>query len=150
MTKLKSLKFFTIIVLLSIVGCGFTPRSANSLPPQLKQVYYQTTSPYALFDVTFKRRLKVAGVTLLPNPVKSSPIINISSSYGYSINNPASSTQARVYSLSYTATISISDCNQKTLLEPKVATVTRDVVLQASEIFATTPQIIVVKQEMAQ
>lgn len=148
----KSLTFwlFTTILSLSIAGCGFAPHSINSLPPQLNQLYYQTEHPYDPFESNFKKRLKTCGITLLPAPKESALIMNVSSNYNPGADNPSSSSQARTYSLGYTAKISISDFHHKVLLAPQDVSVSRSVILQPNEVLTTTPQILIVKQEMVQ
>ncbi len=143
-------KLLLIIFIQALVGCGFTTHNVNSLPPQLKQIYYQAQNPNEPFEINFKKRLKAAGVNILAESTKSSPIININSSYSSSINNAASTTQARVYNLSYSATITISDFYNKNLLPSQVATVARSITLQPNEIFAATSQLAVIKREMQQ
>jgi len=136
-----------------ITGCGFAPHSIDSFPPQLNRLYYQTKNPYEPFEIDLKKRLKIAGVTLLRSSEKSAVTLNISTHYSApSTNNynPASSTQARIYNLNYTATISISDYNNKILLAPQTVSVSRAVTLQPNEVLETTPQIAIAKQEMIQ
>ncbi len=150
MRTYKNLFFIVIMQTLLVVGCGFTTYNVNSLPPQLKQVYYQAEHPNESFEISFKKRLKTAGINLLPEPTKSSPTINISSNYGYSFTNPASSTEGRIYNLSYTATITISDFYNKQLFPPQVAAVSRSITLQPNEVFEATQQTLTIKQEMQQ
>ena len=146
---LKNL-FFSITIPIFLVGCGFTIHNTNSLPPQLNPIYYQTKHPYEPFEIAFKKRLKTAGIKLLSEPDESTLIINISSNYSDNASNITSSTQARIYNLDYTATITISDFCNKQLLSPQTVTVSRNITLQPNEVFKATPQIAIIKQEMQQ
>lgn len=143
-------KLFTILISIALLtGCGFTTYSAKSLPPQLQQVYLQAEHPYGQFEVGFKKKLKKCGVTLLEAPQAAS-IIHLTSNYSCSNSNPDSSTQGRIYSLTYTASFSVSDHNQQQLLPTKTVSVSRNITLQPNEVFETTPQADIVKQEMSQ
>ena len=140
----------TLITLFSLAGCGFKLRTTNSLPPQLQQIYYQTDNPYSQFAITFKKALKASKVVLLATPNPAAPILRVTTNYSYNITSPTSSVEARVYNLTYTATINITDAAHKQILAPQTVTVTRTISLQPNEIFETTPQIEVAKQEMLQ
>jgi outer membrane lipopolysaccharide assembly protein LptE/RlpB len=150
MTKIHRNLFFIALIQIFLSGCGFTTYNINSLPPQLKQLYYQTDHPYAPFEVGFKKKLVAAGIKVLSTPKKSTPTIIITSLYNHDANNSASSTQARIYNLSYTATVTINDGDNKQLLAPQIATVSRSITLQPNEIFEATSQVAIIKQEMRQ
>ena len=149
---IKHLQHLFLISVTSILlaGCGFAPHSVDSFPPELKLAYYQSSQPYEPFEIDLRKRLKACGVILLPSPKKSAPIINIGSNYSHSTNAPASSTQARIYNLKYTAIISITDYHHQTLLASQTVSVARDVSLLPDEVFETTSQISIAKQEMVQ
>jgi outer membrane lipopolysaccharide assembly protein LptE/RlpB len=141
------------LILISIFllsGCGFKLRTAESLPPQLHQVYYQTDNPFGQFEVAFKRALKTSKVKLLDEPNATAPVLHVTSNYSSSTTSSISTTSGRVYSLSYTATISINDASGKILLTPQTASVSRSISLQPNEIFETTPQVEIAKQELLQ
>lgn len=146
----KAIKHLFIIVTISIFlgGCGFTTHSAKSLPPELKKVYYQAEHPYEPVEIKLKKRLKSGGVVLLPAPLKSSPIINISSNYTHTTYANLSSVQGRTYTLTYSATISITDFDHKTLIDPQTLSVSRSIALQPNEVFELTPQVGITKQEL--
>lgn len=145
----KKLLVITIMQTL-LIGCGFTTYNINSLPPQLRQIYYQAEHPNEPFEISLKKRLKTAGINVLNEPTKSSLILNINSNYSSGANTPASTNQARVYNLNYTTTIAINDFYKKNLIAPQTVTVTRDVTLQPNEVFEATSQIAIIKREMQQ
>ena len=78
------------------------------------------------------------------------PIIKTSFSYNQGSGNPASSTQARIYTLNYVAIISITDHHNQTILTPTTVNVSRNITLQPNEVFDATPQVSTVKREMIQ
>lgn len=136
----------TSIVLLT--SCGFKLRGAQSLPPQLHKIYYQSDTPFDRFDMTFKRDLKSSNIVLLTEPNNAVPILHISSNYTFYPSSPASSSSGRVYHLNYTATISVSDAFGKYLLPPQTVSAIRDVTLLPGEVFEIAPQIATIKQEL--
>ena len=142
------------IVIMSILllsGCGFKLRTTMKLlPPQLHQVYYQTDNPYGQFESIFKRALKNSNVVLLAAPNTIVPILHAVSVYSHSTASSISSASGRVYSLSYTATISLNEASGKLLISPQIVSVSRDVALLPNEIFEITPQIEVAKKELLQ
>jgi len=139
-----------LISLFLLPGCGFTLRTAKSLPPQLHQVYYQADNPYGQFEVVLRRALKASNVILLATPNATTPILHVTSSYNYSTTSSISSTEGRVYTLEYTAIIGIGDASDKPLLSPQTVRVSRSVTLQPDEVFETSSQIEIIKQEMLQ
>ncbi len=138
------------VMQLLLIGCGFTSYNINSLPSQLRQIYYQADYPNEPFEISLKKRLNTAGVNILNEPTKSSLILTVGSNYSAKTNNPASTNQARVYNLSYSATITINDFYKKNIIAPHTVTVTRDITLQPDEIFEATSQVAVIKREMQQ
>lgn len=151
MIKSRKNLFSAFIITIFLVGCGFKTHNVNSLPPQLNQIYYQTEHPYEPFEINFKKRLKAAGLNLLSEPKKSALIINVTSSCGNpTTNNTSSSTMARTYDITYTATVSITDYYNKYILNTQTASATRSITLQPNEVFEATPQVAVIKQEMQQ
>jgi|GEM_PF-5749704 len=141
------------LILISIFllsGCGFKLRTAESLPPQLHQAYYQTDNPFGQFEVAFKKALKASNVKLLEAPNATAPVLHVTSNYSSSTASSISTTSGRVYSLNYTATISIDNASGKPLLSPQTASTSRSISLQPNEIFETTPQVEIAKQELLQ
>lgn len=149
-TKYKDWFFITAASLL-LTGCGFKIHNIKSLPPQLSQVYYQAENKYGTFEISFKKKLKAAGLTLLTEPKKSALIIDvISNCSSPSTNNTSSSTMGRVYDITYTATINIIDYYNKPILNTQTASIIRSITLQPNEVFEATPQVAIIKQEMQQ
>lgn len=139
-----------LIALFFLTGCGFKLRTTKSLPPQLQQIYYQTDNPYGQFEMAFKKALKASKVVLLATPNTTAPILHVTTNYSYNSTSSTSSAEARVYNLTYTTTIDIANAAHKQILPSQTVTVTRTISLQPNEIFETTPQIEIAKQEMLQ
>jgi LPS-assembly lipoprotein len=147
-TFTKICLILTSILLLS--GCGFTLRTAKSLPPQLHKVYYQTNNPYGEFETTLKRALKASDIIFLETPDSATPILDVTSNYTYSVPSSVSSAQARTYTLNYSATVSINEAFNKQILTPKTVSASRSISLQSNEVFEISPQIEIVKRELRQ
>ena len=139
-----------LITVFFLSGCGFTLRTAQSLPPQLHQAYYQTDNPYGQFEIAFKRALKASSVVLLAEPNATALILHVTSSYAQTTASSISSSSGRVYNLNYTATISINDASGKLLLSSQTASATRDITLQRNELPEVSAQVEIVKQELLQ
>lgn len=151
MSKLYINIYLIIISVFLAAGCGFKLRTAQSLPPQLQQVYYQTDSPYGSFDITFKRVLKALDVVILTAPNATAPVLHVVAVWNPpSTNTSMSSTAGRSYKLGYTAIISITDSVGKVLLPSQTVSATRDINLQSNEIVEISPQVEVVKRELQQ
>lgn len=134
------------IILLS--GCGFHLRNAKFFPPELKKIYLEAENPYGPFEITFKKSLRASGIKLVDNPLQAPLILHISSNYSYAVTSSGSSTQARVYTLYYTATFSILDQKRKTLLGPNTVSVSKNLSLAPNEIFEVSTQTVTAKQDM--
>jgi outer membrane lipopolysaccharide assembly protein LptE/RlpB len=149
---LKSHNKICLILLgfLLLSGCGFKLRTVNSLPPQLHRIYYQTDNPYGQFEIALKRVLKASKVNLIATPGANTPILHVTSNYTSSTTSSITSAAARVYTLSYTATVSVTDAANKQLLSPQTTSASRAVTLQSNEVFEITPQIDIAKQELQQ
>ena len=139
-----------LINIFFLSGCGFTLRTAQSLPPQLHQVYYQTNNPYGQFEIAFKRALKASNVVLLAEPNATAPVLHVTSNYTNTTTSSISSSAGRVYSLNYTAIISINNASGKLLLSSQAASATRNITLQHDELLEVSPQVAIVQQELLQ
>ncbi len=131
-------------------GCGFTLRTAQSMPLQLQQVYYQTNNPYGQFEIAFKRALKASNVVLLAAPNATALVLHVTSSYTHTTTSSISSSAGRVYKLNYNAIISINDASGRLLLPSQTVGATRDITLQHDELFEVSSQVETVQQELLQ
>lgn len=147
--KIYNSIFLMLMVVTVLIGCGFAPHTVKTLPPKLHQVYLQFDQPSGQFETCFKRKLQECGVLLLANPGDKLPIMYLTSNYSYSNTSPISSAQGRIYTLTYTASISISVAGE-VLLPAREITVSKGITLQPNEIFEVTPQVDIVKQELLQ
>lgn len=141
-----------LLVALSVfvAGCGFTLRSANYLPPQLHTIFLATPNPYDEFELGFKQSLQTLDVTIATDSATAPYILYLSSNYSTSVTSPATSVQARIYTLNYRATISLISHQGKTILPTQIVSATRNLTLTPNEIFEASNQSAIYKQEMRQ
>ena len=139
---------FPILIILLLVGCGFTTQGLYELPLGLKKIYYSSSSPYAPFNVAMIKRLKANQVTLLQRPEKNALILHLSHNYSHSKEEQMNSAQARICTLDYTATLTIDDFYGNHIIGLNTITVSRSIILQPNEVFESTPQISTVKNEL--
>lgn len=147
MQALIKTTIITVLILL-LTGCGFHLRNATSLPTQLHKVYLAADNPYGGFEITLGNQLTAAGVTLVKQSHLAQFTLHVTSNYVHSSVSSGTSTQARVYSLTYAATISISNAKGQTILESTDVSVTRNVTLSPNEVFEVSTQVETIKQEM--
>ncbi len=146
----KSMRNLTLLCILSFLplGCGFNPTNLHELPRNFKRIYYEGTNIHDSLHGAMVKRLKLQGVVLLPQPEKNAPSLKLTYSYFPNLGEHITSTQARIYILSYAATVAIIDINDKIILGPETVNVSRNVTLQPNEVFEVTSQISVVKGEL--
>lgn len=150
--KIKSfVTIFTITIFIAVLsGCGFTLRSQHSLPAQLQGAYLQTEQPYGQLELELKKYLETSRIQLASNALHAPITLQLSTTnFSYAsdaINSP--STQARVYHLTLSTTLSIRNAAGKVLLEPEAITSVRDLILGVNEIFASSTQVDKVKANM--
>jgi LPS-assembly lipoprotein len=138
------------ILLLTLCSCGFHLRSSASLPPQLHQIYLATDNPYGDFEVSFKQALISSGVKLYSSPNQTPLTLQLSSGYSYNATSTGTSTQGRVYALNYSATFTLLNAKNQTLIEPTSVSTTRNLTLAPNEVFDVSAQVDTIKNEMKQ
>lgn len=153
--KKEELMKITKICILTIAlgllsGCGFKISSQQFLPQQMQNMYVQSDSQYSRLAVLLRRELKNNGITLSQN-AQNAPltlyIANETFTYNKdSINSP--STQARIYYLTMSTTFYLKDQQGNNVLEPQAVNTTSTLTLNSNEIFATSTQTDLYKQNM--
>lgn len=152
---MDAMKFiFKIIMLLCaltiLTSCGFTLRSSQPLPPQLHKIYLQTDNPYDQLAITLKKAFKASGIIVVDDANTNPLIFHLTSNYNYSNISPATSAQARIYTLVLNITFSITDIHGKTIVDINNVSASRNISLAPNEIFEVSNQVEVVKQELQQ
>ena len=135
-----------------LTGCGFAVRSQQSFPSQLHSMYFQADNQYGQFETALKKELRAANISIGENSNKA-PLVfhaNAVSFYHSSDTSSGPSTQARIYHLTMTTSFYIHDNKGKIVLPNRQITSTRDLTLNSNEIFDTSTQVNVSKQNMRQ
>jgi len=55
----------TLVLLIVLAGCGWQPRGAQSLPPELKELQLVVTPPEPRFVASLERTLAISGVKVV-------------------------------------------------------------------------------------
>lgn len=137
-------------VIIFVSGCGFTLRTQNSLPPQMRIIYLQADNPYGQLEISLKKELKAAGITLTENANNALLTLHLSASSFNQTSDTSSgpSTQARIYHLNLTTAFNITDAKGRSVLEQQVVSYAQDLTLNSNEIFDTSTQVDATKQNM--
>lgn len=123
--KLKQ-SLFLFAVLLLLTSCGFHLRGQTQIAPELHVLYLQTPQPYGPFAVQLRRGLRSMGIVLVDS-IKDAPRVLriLNDSLGQQLTAISANTQVRTYTLTYTITFQIEDCQGVIILPPQtVSTVT--------------------------
>jgi LPS-assembly lipoprotein len=141
-----------LMLLLSLSGCGFTVRSQASFPPQFSTLYFDSETPYSQFESALKKKLRTAGITFTDDATKAPYILRLSPTLFAQTSDAvgSTSTQARIYHLTMASTFSVSDRKGSIILPPQTVSHTQDLTLNTNEIFDTSTQVDVTKQNMQQ
>ncbi len=140
---------FTILFALLISGCGFHLRGAQPLPPALQTIHIQTPEPYGEFTSILKRNLNATGIHIAKTPqavnlrILSSQLSNTNPTIG-------ASSQARVYTFTYTAVFDLADRKGKTILPPQTVASSRNLTLNANQILGSNDQLTLLTRELEQ
>jgi outer membrane lipopolysaccharide assembly protein LptE/RlpB len=140
---------WTFFILL--VGCGFKPSLGNELPPELKRIYFEAAQPYEQFARDIKQALRVNGVIVVSNSSEKLPTIYLDAPvFNYTNLSVGPSTQARIYDMTYAVDFSIRDSEGKTIVGTKTITARRVLTLPPNEVFDTSTEVGVAKQNLEQ
>ncbi|MGB6975979.1 MAG: LPS assembly lipoprotein LptE [Gammaproteobacteria bacterium] len=130
-----------VLTCLCLTACGFELRHQPPLPPSLQTLYLQSSDPYGQFESMLKQTLKLAGVTLVSNPNQAPFILNIQSkNFSTTDVSIGTSSQARVYSLTYEVTYALSNQQGKTLVGPRTVSASGSLTLNPNQLLESNGQ----------
>lgn len=143
------LLILSIIYSLTLAACGFQMYSKEILPPQLSNIYIQSSEPYDTFTANVKHSLRSAGINLVTAAKESPVTLNISGiSFTHDNPNITSSSQATIYNFTYTVTFNLLDKTGKTIVERQSISATRTLTLNPNEVLEASSEVSVMKNEM--
>lgn len=124
-----------VLSVISLSGCGFKPRRASDIPPQLRTLYFSSVQPFDVFSTQLKGILKALKITLVKKPSEAPFSLQITK-YSYKHNDVSmtSTTQAVTYSFTLSITAKIVNRAGKTIVGPRVFSSTRSIMLNADQV----------------
>lgn len=150
MLKKTVLKFSILISLcLLIASCGFQWRGYNTIPPQLRTMYFTSNNPYGEFEARLKKSLQTTGITLVHSPHGAPVTLQIlQTALSYNALSIGASSQATIYSVTYLVRLALLDKNGHTLVAPEDLTSTTNLTLSANQLLTTSNQIELTSQQL--
>lgn len=133
----------TIVTLIACIGialvltaCGFAPRSASEVPPQLHVLYLDSSNPYSPVAVQLQRTLQSVNVHFVNN-MKDAPVtLHISSeNFTYTIPTILDSSNAASYSYTIKVVYRLQTSTGKIITDPKTVAITRSLIQNANQVY---------------
>lgn len=132
-----------------LLGCGFSLRNANELPPTLQHLYLKTEEPFGRFETTLRATLRSSGVQLVTSPDQAPVTLAVSKpELSYSGSTVGTSNQSRVYSVVYAVAVSLLTPDGKVLWGPKMLRSLRNLTLSANQMIESNNQLSLLEQDM--
>lgn len=132
---MKMIRFFIVILLLSVTGCGFHMRGYEALPPQLQHLYIQSNNPYSPLTKQLQQMLRSSGIVISSTAQAASVTLKVlGDDNGRQITSQGVSGQLATYMLSYSVTYQLIGNDGHVIQEPQTITTTRNYVVSANQI----------------
>lgn len=149
----KTTRILSIAVLitscLALSDCGFQLRGEKALPPQLHTVYLTGDNPYGPLETELRNTLVATGIKVVDNPQNAPVTLNIiSTDLGHTNPTIGTSSQANVYTFTYTLNFELQDSNGKVLLQPQTIATSRNLTLNPNEVLGSSNEILLLEQEL--
>lgn len=125
-------KFFPLLLLLLIAGCGFSLQGATSTPAAMQRTYIETPDRFSQFYRELRKNLQAAGVEVIDTPADATATLSIL--YDFTDQRVLSVSARNVpteFEVFYTVRYAITSGNES-LLEPQELTLTRDYTYDAT------------------
>ena len=136
---MKSISISVIAALCCLLtACGFSPRSANNLSPDLHLIYIDTPNPDSPFIAQLERTLQSANVRLV-NDIDDAPVtLHLTSQWSYDIPTILNSGYATTYTYTFSTTYQLQTPTGTVITDPKNISVTRSLIQNANQVY--TPE----------
>lgn len=141
-------KLLIIFFILALTSCGFKLYGQNQLPPQLNNLYLQTSKPYDSFTLALKRALVASKTNLVDNSKNVITLNIISNKLTHDNPNVTSSSQATIYNFNYSVVFNLLDQKGSAIITPQVVSATRTVTLSPNEVLEASSEVNLVEEEM--
>jgi LPS-assembly lipoprotein len=132
----RSLHVTAIAVLLSVLpACGFHLRGDVELPPVLKETYLESNNPYTGMARALRVELEAAGGRIVESSEGATAVLHIVREASENrILSVGSTGKASEYELFNEVVFSLSDAQDKVLIQPQSLRMTRDLVFDETEL----------------
>jgi len=150
MHKLKKTTWIALLLLslLLLSGCGFQPRQASDVPPQLHTLTLQSSKPYGNLTTQVKAMLRSLDITLVKRHEQSPYTLHIIS-ITFSQSNPPITTTSLATTETYSLTVNIKLTSRsgKMIIPEKMISASRSISQNASQVY-TPGAATLAKQEL--
>ncbi len=152
MRKLFYLIYISIFFIInSISGCGFHPRTSPTLAPPLQKLYLQIADSYGDLAHNIRLYLKMSGVHLTNTPSQATSTLDIiSETTSQQLLNISGTQATRQYNLILTVSYQMTDAHGNIVVSPQVATETRPLTINASQMLSGSNQTVSLYHQMRQ
>lgn len=131
-----------------LVGCGYQFRNPGELPAQFKQVTITSSQPYSQLVTSLKQLFKAMGISSHDAKHTQYTFDIIDTHYEHDNPNITTSNQAITLTFRLITRFQIKNRSGKVLFGPKTLVATRDVILNANQLFTNNISP-VVKQQLS-
>ena len=119
-------RLLTVILCLSMAGCGFHLRGALTTPPEMQRTYIAAADRHTGFYRELHSALRAAGVTLVDSPNEATANFRVFfDDTGQRVLSVSARNVPTEYEVYYTVEYAL-DSGTKNLLERQMLTLTRD------------------------
>ncbi|MDF1761631.1 MAG: hypothetical protein P1U40_13950 [Coxiellaceae bacterium] len=118
-----------------LISCGIQLRSPDELPAGLRSMYMQTPDPYSNLSNLLNRMFAALDIKMTKSPTKAGYIFEVIGST-FDHDNPAITTSNQAITLTYRLVL-VFQIKQggKVVFGPRSLTATREVILNANQLF---------------
>lgn len=147
--KRHTIQWILIILCFSFLsGCGFRPRQAADVPPELHTLTLKTERPYSGLVTQIKSMLRSLNITLVNQTSQAPYTLNITN-INFDHSNPPVTTTSLAVTLTYSmsATVQLVSRNGKILIPARTLSATRSISQNPSQVY-TPGTATLAKQEL--
>ena len=142
---------FLSLIFLGSYGCGFHLRTPTPLPPTLKEIYIDDTSPYDPFVQALQNTLEDAAIVVSDTPKTNITTLHIiQQSFSKKMGGISTSTNTRQYTLYYMVQFELISKEKTTLIAPTRLSTSKTLTINSNQILGSSAEEETLKREMQQ
>ncbi|SRR5579883_82588 len=139
----------TMLLVLTLAGCGFHPRGALPLAPPLHYLYLRSSDPYGDLSRNLKKTLEYQGVHFTYCANRANVVLEIiSESTNDQLLSVSASQQTRQYNLTLTVIFQLTTPSGLVLVPPQTVTEIRTMPIQSNQILAGSNEATILYHQM--